>query len=55
MEQETGQKSYLKKDLYLVLILTAVFCGVLIGLKIYDNQGGAVTDFASKIASYLIK
>jgi len=56
MEEKQEKSEYsLKKDLITVIILTLIFCVVLVGLKIIDNQSGSISELASKIMSYIVR
>jgi len=45
----------LKKDLIKVTLLTVLIGVAMAGLKIIDNQSGAISEFASKIMSYVVR
>lgn len=55
MQNHLINKHIITKDLIKTIIIVFIFCGLLIGLKILDNQTGYITEFASKITSLVIK
>ena len=55
MEEIKQENHHLRGDLLLVIVITVVLSGVLLGLVLLDNQSDIIKDLARSISSTLIK